>query len=167
MTELPAAMAGLPRDARGYVVFWTAFVDSGTGEPDFRVLEYPRVLEALKKRLCGMCGGRIAGNTLCLLGTEDDLNGRWGASWVRGTDPPMHEECARYALEACPFLSGKAVRRSGRPMPGDSSRAPGHTHRRDRPPRRGLFFVRSYEARWRDEIGGFRYARPYRVEWSA
>jgi hypothetical protein len=131
------------------------------GEPDFRVLEHERVLRAIKRRLCGMCGQKITGNVLCFIGADGNLLER------RATDPAMHEACARYALAACPFLSGRAVRRSGKPLdgPGKTAYRSPALYDRERPPRAGLFFTRSYEARWRSDIRGFRYAPPFRVEW--
>ena len=154
---VPERMANLPRDADGRVIFWTAHVRAD-GTPDFRVLEMARVHRALKRRLCGMCGQRLGGNTLCTIGSEDNLAER------RATDPMMHEDCARYALAACPFLSGRAVRRSGRDLPAGTS-AIRTAYERDRPPRTGLAFTRSYDPTWRADIQGYRYAAPHRIEW--
>ena len=157
---VPPEMAHLPRDARGLPIFWTAHIGDD-GVPDFRILEHERVLRALKERLCGMCGRKITGNVLCTIGADGNLLER------RATDPMMHEACARYALAACPFLSGRSARRSGRPMdaPGTGLYRSPTRYDRNRPPRTGLFFTRSYEARWRREIQGYRYAAPFRVEW--
>lgn len=158
LPAVPERMAGLPRDDRGYPIFWTAHVRED-GTPDFRVLDADRVSRAIRRRLCGMCGQPIRGQTFCFIGCRDDLETR------RSTDPAMHEECARYAAAACPFLSGRTRRRSGKPLgPGDSFFLDSN-FRRDRAPEVGIFFTRSYDARWRPEIGGFVYARPYKIEW--
>lgn len=157
LVVIPARMAGLPRDKHGYPIFWTAYVDAH-GVPDFRVLEMPRVFRALKYRRCGMCGEPISGRTFCLIGARDNV------AELRGTDPPMHEDCARFALAVCPFLSGSSTRRSGKALGSDTVEL-ATDFERDAPPEVGLIFTRSYERGWDETIRGFRYATPFRVEW--
>ena len=96
---IPERMQHLKLDRRGYPVPVAVYHDSD-GRPHFTIND-----EAQRQRLiagdrCPICGGKL-------------LRGRWfvggpqSAFHVHGAyiDPPMHNECAHYALQVCPYLA--------------------------------------------------------------
>lgn len=111
----PPAIAALPKDPRGFPILFTA---RPTGwKPgdavDFRVFNTRHALKALREHLCGVCGNPtkdywFVGGPMCL------------ANRIFG-DPPMHEACARYALQVCPFLSRDVAYNLKRIKPGTKS----------------------------------------------
>jgi hypothetical protein len=97
MIEPPARLRSRPRDARGFVIPWTQFIRKD-GTPDFRVLDHERVGRALRIRLCSMCRGSMGRHIFFIGGPLCVANGYF-------YDPPMHRECALYALQTCPHLA--------------------------------------------------------------
>jgi len=94
---MPERIARLKRDKRGYpITFVTALFEDGTA--DFSTLDEDRVGYVLAEKLCGVCAEEHE-DIKCAIATPDEKE--------RGIfrDPPMHFECANYALEACPFLA--------------------------------------------------------------
>jgi hypothetical protein len=155
---IPDGIAALPVDKRGYPIFWTAHI-TPDGEPDFRILEMDRVFKALKERRCGMYDRRIEGQSVCFLSTRENADGL-----RRSTDPPMHEDCLRYALVICPFLSRRQARRSGRPQPSGSDYSTLAQVDRSRPDDSLIVWTRSYDKSWRVDIHGFHFGPPFRTE---
>jgi len=99
MIPIPERMKALPLDRRGYPVPVTVYTDAD-GEAHFSInVEHKRAL-CMRDDLCPICGGML-------------LRGRWfvggpaSAFHERGAyvDPPMHDECAHYALKVCPWLA--------------------------------------------------------------
>lgn len=93
---LPATVAALPRDRRGFPVLFTAVVRPD-GTPDFRVSDPLKRARCVTERLCGICGAALTYWSAFIAGPlmfENRIAG----------DPPMHEACARYALRVCPYL---------------------------------------------------------------
>jgi hypothetical protein len=100
MTELPAIPPRLrsrPRDARGYPITYVTLLD-GDGKPDFRAVDDAKLMHCLQARLCGMCGQPL-GRHLYFIGGDLCVVNRLFL------DPPMHKDCAVYALQACPHLA--------------------------------------------------------------
>lgn len=95
---IPERMKSLPMDQRGYPIPYTVLRDS-KGKAHFAVNSEERRLRCLKEDLCPICGLRL-------------FRGRWlvggpGSGLVAEglfQDPPMHSECAHYALQVCPWL---------------------------------------------------------------
>jgi|SRR5580765_70481 len=82
------------------------------GKPDFRVIDHSRVQDCVMNRLCAICGRKM-GEYLWFVGGPKSLEE--SSLFV---DPPQHEKCARFALEVCPFLSGKVTKHNDtRPLP--------------------------------------------------
>lgn len=106
LPRIPTSMRSLPI-FRGYPVPW--FVAQIDGEPDFRVVDGPKIKQALADGLCWLCGRRIArGDRLAF------VVGPMCAVNRISSEPPSHVECARFAVQACPFLVRPyAVRREG------------------------------------------------------
>lgn len=96
---IPGRMARLKLDARGYPVPWSVFVDND-GLPHFAINVEEIRQRCLTDDLCGICGGRL-------------FRGRWFVGGALSAfhedgafiDPPMHSECAHYALQVCPYLA--------------------------------------------------------------
>jgi hypothetical protein len=114
---VPARMKALPLDPRGYPIFAMAFRDN-TGRAHFTVNDGAVRLRMIREDRCSICNGTL-------------LRGRWfiggdrSAFDPRGAyiDPPMHSECAHYALQVCPYLAAPAYASliHGRTVPDDAS----------------------------------------------
>jgi len=96
---IPSLMKERPLDPRGYPIPWGVLIDS-TGKAHFTINDEARRIMAIRNRLCPICGIRL-----------------WRALWFVGgpgsalhehgvyIEPPMHRECATYALKVCPYLA--------------------------------------------------------------
>ena len=78
------------------VPFFTAVGPDGT--PDFRAHSPERHSRAIRTGLCGICGKKLAYWKFVVVGPNEL---RMAVTYM----PALHEECARYALEVCPFLA--------------------------------------------------------------
>lgn len=93
---MPAAIARLPKDVRGYPIPYSALITNG--KPDFAAIDPDHWVTAFKARLCGVCGMIMQGSVYFIGGPLCAVNRMF-------FDHPMHEECAVYALKVCPFLA--------------------------------------------------------------
>lgn len=94
--QLPIRLAAAPKDERGYPIPHTVhWID---GKPDFRVIDPEKWITAVKECRCGICGDVINGK-MAFVGGPMSIENRLF------TDLPMHQECAEYALQVCPFLA--------------------------------------------------------------
>lgn len=84
---------------RDLPVPFTVYWDNGV--PDFRVTDHSKVQSCVEDFLCGLCGTKLGSGAWFVGGDKSLEESRLF------TDPPMHEHCARFAVETCPFLSGK------------------------------------------------------------
>jgi hypothetical protein len=82
--------AGMP------VPFTFLWVD---GKPDFTVVDREPWLRCVKYKLCGLCGQKLGLSGMWFIGGPGSMQSRLFF------DPPMHRECAEYALKVCPFLA--------------------------------------------------------------
>jgi len=102
--EVPARMAHLPRDARGYPVPVVVKRDE-SGRPLFIVNDAEVIQRCIKRKLCSICGARMV--------REFWFAGGPGSAFdPRGMylDPPMHHECLTFALQTCPYLASPVRR---------------------------------------------------------
>jgi len=97
MTGIPFRLSRRPRDARGLVIPFTQFIRPD-GTPDFRVMDEALTGKAIRRRLCSLCGEKMRGDVWFIGGPKCVANGLF-------YDPPMHRECALYALQTCPHLA--------------------------------------------------------------
>lgn len=102
---IPAYMADLPVDFRGFVIPW--FVAWMDGKPDHRIADAPKIGLAVEKRLCWLCGKKLGDALAFVIGPMCSIN-------RISSEPPSHPSCANYAVQACPFLSQPKMRRSER-----------------------------------------------------
>jgi hypothetical protein len=97
---MPERIARLPRDRRGLPIPFLVLTDRGTGKPNFTINDAAKQARCLAEDRCPICG-------------EGLTRGRWfvggpgSAFHPNGAylDPPMHFECAHFALRVCPFLA--------------------------------------------------------------
>lgn len=99
-------MSERPRDERGYPIPWDVPIVDGV--PQFRETDPNRTLATIAGKLCGLCG--VLMERIALIG------GPIAVDLGLFTEPPMHPDCARYALKVCPFLVVKNARYSGAPF---------------------------------------------------
>lgn len=94
---IPESLARRPRDSRGYPITWVTYI-APDGTPDFRVIDHARVAESMERKLCGLCGEPLT-YYIAFIGGPMSVEHRLYS------DPPMHVECAEYAMKTCPFLA--------------------------------------------------------------
>lgn len=110
LPPLPRHMLHLPIDKRGYPVpYFVAFVN---GEPDHRIVEPQAVTRCLRHGLCWICGKPLGTFRAFTVGPMCAVN-------RINSEPPAHLDCARYAVQACPFLSRPHAKRRGADLPDD------------------------------------------------
>jgi hypothetical protein len=88
------------------VPFTQVWID---GKPDFRAVDPAKTMQCVQEKLCAICGRRL-GKKSCFIGGPLSKNNRLF------TDPPMHRQCAEVAAHTCPFVSGKKLDYSDRPL---------------------------------------------------
>jgi hypothetical protein len=109
-------MKGLPVDARGYPIpHFVAWVD---GKPDFRLLDDAKFARSLSEKTCTVCGIPLGRFKSFVGGPMNVLQRICG-------EPPMHRDCALFAVQACPFLLLPLARRRLANLPDDLQRVPG------------------------------------------
>lgn len=96
---IPSRMEHLPRDRRGYPIPEGVFVDTD-GRPHFTINDEAKRQEHISKDRCPICGSGLMHNRW-LVGGAASAFSEHGAY----IDPPMHKECAVYALQTCPYLA--------------------------------------------------------------
>lgn len=104
----PRRIAALPHDKHGRPVpFFVAWVD---GQPDHRIADQPKVLDAVRFDLCWICGEPGGAFKAFTVGSMCVVN-RVAA------EPPAHRECAVFSVMSCPFLTRPNMvrRENGKP----------------------------------------------------
>lgn len=96
---IPDRMQHLSRDKRGLPIPANVLIDRD-GKPHFTINDHILRNKHIKEQLCAICGKKL-------------LRGRWSVGGPASAltsdgvyyDTPMHYECARYALQVCPYLA--------------------------------------------------------------
>lgn len=96
---LPLWMAKLRRDKRGYPIPHTVMVDK-EGNPHFTINEEHLRQQVIKRDACPICGRGLLKRRASIGGPKSIFHPE-GAC----IDPPMHVECARYAMLVCPYIA--------------------------------------------------------------
>lgn len=103
----------LPVDTRGFPVPY--FVQWFDGKPDHRVRAREQYVRCVRQCLCWVCGEPLAlRERTFLIGPMCVIN-------TVAAEPPMHEACARWAVQGCPFLSNPDQRRREHHLPAGAS----------------------------------------------
>ena len=98
-TPMPKLMRSLEKDERGYPIPFLVLRDK-SGQPQFTINDHTKARQCVTKRLCAICGKRMSDGYWFVGGIRCFLH-EFGAF----IDPPLHYECAEYALKVCPFLA--------------------------------------------------------------
>lgn len=94
---IPPRLQTMPQHM-GLPIPYSTFTHPVTGVPDFKVTDHEKWKNCAYQNRCGLCGQPNPDFKYFIGG---------GASLESGFfyDPPMHEECARYAAAVCPFIA--------------------------------------------------------------
>ena len=105
---LPREMAKLPRDARGYPIPFLVLIDK-SGQPQFTINDHKKAILCRKEGRCAICGRRFTNHPVSFHREMWFVGGSRCFLHAHGAfiDPPMHYECAAYALRVCPFLAAR------------------------------------------------------------
>lgn len=112
---VPPYLSERPR-VRGHVVPW--FVSWIDGQPDFRVIDTPKIGVAVRERRCWLCGNPMGSYRAFLIGPMCAVN-------RVSSEPPSHRACAEYAAQVCPFLANPSAPRRETQLPRDVSEPAG------------------------------------------
>lgn len=113
---IPQRLQYRRHNGRGIPVpYFVRYID---GKPDFRYVDPQKMALAANKRLCFLCGDPLGRHLAFLVGPMCTVN-RISA------EPPMHRECAEYAVRACPFLLDPVRTRRETKMPDGTEPPPG------------------------------------------
>lgn len=97
---IPFNLSKNDRDRRGLPIPVIVYRDM-KGVPHFTVDDTKTVNWVLSKKLCGLCGKPLKIGQMWLIGGPISSfleDGMFAA-------PPAHEECARYAVQVCPYIA--------------------------------------------------------------
>jgi hypothetical protein len=118
LPDMPARIARLPRDKRGYPV--PRFVqylkndelarrDDPLAEPEFRYADPQFRSRAFHQGLCWVCGEPLGRHKVYGLGPMCVVN-------RITSEPAMHRDCAEWSARACPFLIHPREKRNEKNM---------------------------------------------------
>jgi hypothetical protein len=94
--DVPARLRSRPL-FRGLPIPYTTFI-APDGTPDFKITNLIAWMECTRKKLCSVCGQDLD-YWVWYIGSPDQVKDQIFF------DPAMHEECARYAADVCPFIA--------------------------------------------------------------
>lgn len=167
LPAMPARIAKLPRDHRGFPVPW--FVqwfedgkpgDYGKGQSDFRVVDSRKIGQAVKQRLCWVCGEPTGIFKAFVIGPMCAVNRVI-------SEPPSHRECAIFSAIACPFLSRPRMKRNEKDLPEEGKEAAGFVIKRN-PGVACVWVTKSFRP-FRPQVGNigvlFHLGEPVEVLW--
>jgi len=137
---LPRRMLGIRRDKRGYPIPYLMM--------DTQIhIDMEKQAECMLKRLCMICGKRLDNKKWFIGGHAAAKNRLF-------SDLAMHEECARYSLRVCPFLSNSDMKYRKK-YDDDTIFYAGHIPgtAKERSPTQMLMRTNGYRmCRWRDML---------------
>lgn len=94
----PARLAARPHHG-AFPIPYVTHVDA-RGVPDFRTHDEERRNECAEDELCQLCGQRLDPIVVFIGFAHANRTAVFG-------EPPMHLECAEWAIEVCPWLAGR------------------------------------------------------------
>ncbi len=118
LTKMPERIRALPV-FRGYPVPWfVAYPNGPDQDPDFRVADRGKWIQAVQQKLCWVCGQKLGAHLVFVLGPMCGIS-------RTTSEPACHRECADWSVANCPFLTRPGMRRRDANMPVGSAEAPG------------------------------------------
>lgn len=124
LPPMPAGIAALERDARGFPIPWFVSWPPDVKGPDFVRVDRNKVGTALRFRVCWVCGGNLPPAATFVLGPMCGVN-------RISSEPPSCFECAEFTARVCPFLTRPMCQRVDHPekgkVPGMIEHNPGVT----------------------------------------
>lgn len=100
---IPKFLAHLKIDERGYPIPY--FVSKINGVYDFRYSSEHKVISCLKEKKCYICYKKLQPDNYYF------ITGPLGQLSKSVSEPPMHRQCAEFALQACPHILYQAAER--------------------------------------------------------
>jgi hypothetical protein len=119
---IPDWIKRLRISSTGFPVPW--FVSWFEGAPDFRIASTEKLVQAVNRKLCWVCGQPLGQYKAFTIGPMCAITRTI-------SEPPAHLECAEYAVRACPFLTKPRMRRNEKDLPPDRRAPPGIAIRRN------------------------------------
>lgn len=114
---IPPIMQHLKIDERGYPIPY--FVPIIEGKPDFRYQDSRKKDACMKHNLCSICGKKLYKKSYWF------ISGPMGLRNQIASDAPMHEDCARFSIDACPHLALQKAERRSEVTNSEQALAPG------------------------------------------
>lgn len=105
---VPERLLNRPIDHRGYLVPWFV-AQTGPDTWDFRAIRTNGVPKAVNSKICWLCGEKLGRFVTFCVGPMCVVNGI-------SAEPPSHKSCAKYAVQACPFLTKPKMQRNEKNM---------------------------------------------------
>lgn len=162
---MPTGIANRPRDNRGFPITFVTLMDSN-GRPDFTTIAADKIVRCIKEARCGMCGNHWPGPDL---GPEDHLmafiGGPVSCENQNFLDPPMHVECAEYAMRVCPHIAIPTARYAKQTLGGPEQRELYPDVSSERPEKFGLYVTDSCQVVPYNGQPVFLASAPIRLTW--
>jgi hypothetical protein len=161
--SIPPQLSKNDRDRRGFPIPFIVYRD-GRGTPHFTIDDVGKLALVLAEERCGLCGGVLEKGQMWLIGGPVSAFAEDGLF----TTPPAHEECARYAVQVCPFLAAPDYSRliEDRTLKAEAVRDEDRFHHDGITPPRPLVFVLARTRRIAlvdsDDGSGKKYILPHR-----
>jgi hypothetical protein len=164
LPPLPPDMRQLPIDQRGFPVPY--FVKWVNGVPDFRILDMEKIHQSTVEGRCQICGKKLGRSGIFAVGPISAIT-------LVDDEPPMHQLCAEFAAQACPWMMrpgmkrGQAVKPDGTLTPAEILNTPGTVYS-GAPKVWALIEVQSYYAdRQADGTILYHMGQPVEMSWWA
>ena len=95
---MPARIACLSLTEKGYPLpFFAAMID---GKPDIRIVSTEKFHRCVNEHLCWLCGQPLDIPFVFVVPPNK----------ITSSEPPCHDECAEYAMAACPFITNPSMK---------------------------------------------------------
>ena len=135
---IPFNLSKNDRDRRGFPIPFIVYRDK-MGVPHFTVDDVGKLDTVLANKLCGLCGKPLKLGQMWLTGGPASSFQEDGIF----TTPHAHQDCARYAIQVCPFLAAPTYSRliEARTLKPDAMHDTVQVHNDQIAPPRPLFFV--------------------------
>jgi hypothetical protein len=114
--QMPTRLKKLRVSENGFPV--PKFVMDVDGKPDFRVINRAFMSNAVRLKLCWLCGEALGRYQAFVVGPMCVISGT-------NSEPPSHLECAQFAAKACPFLTQPNRKRNEQDLPADAEQPAG------------------------------------------